>query len=228
MPKFYDVEQGSEQWGLLRMGKPTASDFHKILTTKGKLSAQANQYENRLIAEIMLMRPIRTIAPTYAMQHGTMKEPEARASYEFINSAKLVHAGFITDDDGYYGCSPDGKIVGANAGVEIKCPLSEEQHITCLIDNQYFIDEHKPQVQGQIFVAKFDYVDMISYHDDFPPVIVRVEPDPIFQENLAEALSKLRENMNRKIERLIEQGHLKLDGYTAAQKEVPNDVWAAG
>ena len=42
--KFYDVEQGSARWYQLRLGRPTTSNFHRIVTAKGEPSKQALAY----------------------------------------------------------------------------------------------------------------------------------------------------------------------------------------
>ena len=39
--KFYEVEQGSRRWYEIRAGRPTASNFHRIITPKGEPSRQA-------------------------------------------------------------------------------------------------------------------------------------------------------------------------------------------
>lgn len=221
MARHYDVAQGSDRWSILRMGRASSSDFDQIITPTGLVAKgdKVDKYENRLIAEIMLMRPVRTMAPSYAMERGKALEPEARDAYEFATGKKLIHAGFITDDLGHYGCSPDALVKDENIGVEIKCPLSEEKHIGYLLDPKSFIDEHKPQVQGQIFVAGFDAVDMISYFPELPRVIVRAEPIEIFQTNLKIALDGLWSRMNEKIERLVDAGHLSIEGYEKAVQE---------
>ena len=53
-----DVLQGSEQWHALRLGKPTASAFDKIVTPKKcDLSAASHAYALRLVSERLLNMP---------------------------------------------------------------------------------------------------------------------------------------------------------------------------
>ena len=54
--KFFPVQQGSAQWYELRVGRPTSSNFHKIVTGKGEPSKQAIKYLYRLVAERLLGR----------------------------------------------------------------------------------------------------------------------------------------------------------------------------
>ena len=49
--KKYDIEQGSEEWHKLRLGKSTASNMHMIISPTGEKSKQADKYINQLIAE---------------------------------------------------------------------------------------------------------------------------------------------------------------------------------
>src|SRR3974390_905811 len=79
--KFFDVQQGSQEWHLLRRGRFTSSSFDRVLTPKTrKLSAQADG----LIAEVIgeAMSPwLPEHAESYtsnAMRHGLLTEEEAR------------------------------------------------------------------------------------------------------------------------------------------------------
>ena len=51
MPVFHDVAQYSEEYDRLRLGIPTSSNFHKIITPQGKPSKQWREYACVLIAD---------------------------------------------------------------------------------------------------------------------------------------------------------------------------------
>ena len=53
-----DHDQGSTEWIEARLGIPTASGFHRIITPTGKLSASRDAYEGELLAEWALGRPV--------------------------------------------------------------------------------------------------------------------------------------------------------------------------
>ena len=103
MPKHHNVVQGSPEWERLRMGRPTSSDFNKIITPTGALSKQADAYANKLITELMLGSPLRTLEPTYWMERGSVMEVEARQAYELIEEVTVERGGFITDDEECFG-----------------------------------------------------------------------------------------------------------------------------
>src|SRR5579859_4827652 len=120
---IHDVEQGTERWYEIRRGIPTASRFDEIITPKtGKLSASARRYAYWLIAEKVLNRSLESIDNLQWVEHGRENEPSAVAAYEFITEIETKPVGFITTDDGKFGCSPDRLIIGQNGGVEVKCP----------------------------------------------------------------------------------------------------------
>ena len=45
------AEQGSQEWLDARLGRPSASQFHKLIKSNGKPSASADGYINSLIIE---------------------------------------------------------------------------------------------------------------------------------------------------------------------------------
>ena len=181
----HDVEQGSEAWLKLRLGIPTASDFHKIVTPTGKLSAQSKAYANRLIAESLLGYPLDSLDGLPCIERGKDLEAEAVRLYEFTTGNTADVVGFCTTDDGQIGASPD-RLVGECGQLEIKCP-SPQTHVGYLRDG---IDTaYMPQIQGQMAVTGRKWCDFFSYHPSMPPVRVRVERDETYIEKLSEALA---------------------------------------
>lgn len=169
--KLHDCDQGSIDWMMLRLGIPTASEFHKIVTPKKlELSSQAKPYAYRLIAETLLNRPMDSLENLEWVTRGKELEPHAVKVYEATEEVETRPVGFITTDDGRVGASPDRLIVGKNAGLEIKCP-SPQMHIQYMLEG--FGDDYRLQVQGQMYVAELDFVDRFSYHPEMPPVPIR-------------------------------------------------------
>src|SRR5215472_6449914 len=54
MPVFHDVVHYSEAYDRVKLGIPTSSNFHKIITPQGKPSKQWREYACLLIAERIL------------------------------------------------------------------------------------------------------------------------------------------------------------------------------
>ena len=116
-----DCAQRSEEWIRARLGKPTASEFNKILKPSDLgLSSQRFEYMYRLIWERIYQKRS-NIIQTYWMQRGIILEDMAARECERIMGIKLTQVGLLTTDDGRIACSPD-RIVDWEHAMEIKCP----------------------------------------------------------------------------------------------------------
>jgi hypothetical protein len=125
VPIFHNVAQYSEAYDRLKLGIPTSSHFHKIITPQGKPSKQWREYACVLIAERLLQRKIE-FYNSPAMERGLIVEAEAADWYEFDQDVITQRTGFVTDDDHTVGCSPD-RLVGDDGLLEIKALLPHTQ-----------------------------------------------------------------------------------------------------
>ena len=201
----HDCEQGSPEWLAARLGIPTASEFDKIISPTGKPSTQCDAYANRLLAEIMVGKPVESFEPTGWMDRGNVLEPEAVSFYELQTDREAVAVGFITDDLRTMGASPD-RLIGDDGLLEIKCP-APHTHVQYLLDGA--IDrKYYPQVQGQLLVTGRAWADLVSYHPELPPVVIRIERDPPFLATLADLLAKFTRELDAKRLVMIERGYL--------------------
>src|SRR5512147_2635140 len=108
--KIHNDPQGSLGWFTARLGIPTASSFHKIITPKGKPSAQAEAYMCALLAERFTNQPCLSEPGSPWMERGAGMEDEARRWYELRRGLEVRRVGFCTLEDGSAGCSPDGLV----------------------------------------------------------------------------------------------------------------------
>jgi hypothetical protein len=180
MPIFHDVAQYSEVYDLLRIGIPTSSNFHKIITPQGKPSKQWREYACVLIAERILQQKIE-FYNSPAMERGLIVEAEAADWYEFDHDVTVQRVGFITDDGHTMGCSPD-RLVGGDGLLEIKAPLPQTQ-IGYWISGELG-ERFRPQLQGQLYITQRSWVDILCWHDVLPKLVMRVEPNEKFIEAL--------------------------------------------
>jgi hypothetical protein len=197
MPIFHDVAQYSEEHDRLRLGIPTSSNFHKIITPQGKPSKQWREYACVLIAERLLHQKLE-FYNSPAMERGLIVEAEAADWYEFDQDVTVQRAGFITDDEHTIGCSPD-RLVGDEGLLEIKAPLPHTQV-------EYWLsgkvsERFRPQLQGQLFISQRCWVDILCWHDVLPKLVVRVEPDDKF----IAALDRKLQIFNYFTERVMEK-----------------------
>jgi len=145
-----DVMQGSIEWWEARVGRPSASCFDKIITTKGEPSKQAKNYLYELAGErIAGAKP--DIYQNAAMLRGLELEAEARAYFELVEDLEVQQTGICYTDDKRFSCSPDGLF--GETGIEIKCPLIHT-HVGYLLAGDLPI-EYFQQVQGSMLVTGF-------------------------------------------------------------------------
>jgi hypothetical protein len=180
------------------MGIPTASMFHKIVTPGGKLSEQRTKYMYRLVAERLLNESMEEQINVEWVERGKEMEPHAAAQFQFLENCELQPVGFVTDDDGLLGCSPDRLLKDKPEAVEIKCPTPWVQ-IGRLLDG--LDNDYKPQVQGQLLVGQFERVHFYSFNDRMPAFHVITLPDKAFQKIMRQHLSDFVEELDRATDR---------------------------
>ena len=176
---IHECEQGTDEWFRLRAGKPTSSNFKKLITSAGKKSATLNDYAFELEAEIEKSGPVSDFAGNKHTERGHRLEPIARKSYEFISSSEVQEVGFITDDLMRYGSSTDG-LVGGQGVLEIKCLIPKEHGKALYYYNTKgkMPPAYVAQVQGELLVTERDWCDLFFYTEDGgKPFIIRATPD---------------------------------------------------
>ena len=224
MPIFYhDVPQYSEEYDRLKLGIPTSSNFHKIITPQGKPSKQWREYACVLIAERLLQRKVEFYNSS-AMERGLIVEAEAADWYEFDQDVTVQRVGFITDENHTVGCSPD-RLVCDEGLLEIKAPLPHTQV-------EYWIsgelnERFRPQLQGQLYISQRSWVDILCWHDVLPKVVMRVEPDAQFIKTLDRELQIFKFFIERVMEKIratyeipVPQGGLALKAALGASLDI--------
>lgn len=199
-----DVEQGTEAWHRLRLGKVTASRFKDVLATlKSGEAASRRNYRAQLVCE-RLTGVYADRFQSAAMLAGIEAEPRARAAYEIHTGNFVEQVGFVSDDDMEVGVSPDG-LVGDFGLIEIKCVIPATQIDTLL---NGFPSEHKAQVQGQMWITGRQWVDFVSYNERVPGemrfFIERVWREQSYIDKLKEEVVKFLNELDAMIETLHE------------------------
>ena len=216
------VKQNTPEWLAARAGIPTASCFDKILSPKTlKLSASADKYMYRLIAERMLGYPLESASSDF-MSRGHAMEPQAVDYYELQRGVDTEPVGFVLTDDRRAGCSPD-RLVGADGMLQIKSP-GPEAHIGYLLVG--VADEHRIQVQGEMWVCERQWSDVLSYHPDLPPALARVERDDDYITALSKAVTEFCSRLEEAYARLAAPTRpVEIAGATSGHEgpSCPND-----
>ena len=202
------MEQRTEEWYEVRLGKVGASEIAKIINKKKDGSPY--QQEEDLLIQKVTERLTGKRTDTYinqAMQNGIDREPDARKLYELVTKNKVEEVGFIPHPTiAMSGCSPDGIVFNkANLPtyvLEIKSP-SDTTHTKTLMDKK-LPSQYKPQVQFQMACTGAIKVDFVSYNPNFEPkqqmVLVEVARDNEYIEkmeaSLKEFLTKVDDMVN--------------------------------
>jgi len=172
----FDFPQYSDEWWSERLGKPSASNASKLVTSSGAPSKQMEDYAIDLAADLYAGEVCDAWGGNQATQRGTELEPEARSFYEFSSGNDVVEVGMFSDMGAVV--SPDG-CIGDDGLLEIKC-LSGRNHIKAQL---YYKANSKPptiyiaQVQMQMLVSGRKHVDLLFFHPLLPSLKIRVYPD---------------------------------------------------
>src|ERR1700761_6298720 len=109
MPKIHDaytVEQGTDAWFKLRVGKVTASELDNLVkpsTFEPREGETPKSYLYRKLAELWQGHALPGFT-SWATEQGNIKEDEAIPWFRWQNEQYNVHfAGFVETDDGLAG-----------------------------------------------------------------------------------------------------------------------------
>ena len=187
--RIVDCVQGSEAWHDLRKGRPTASQFVKIITpAKLQPSAQMKDYAAELACVQLGLDDSPEPMVSYWMERGIELEPEAVAAYEEAIGVPTEEVGFVfPDDSSLYGCSPD-RLLPENGILEVKCPAPTT--LTKYLE-EGCPNNYKMQIQAQLWITGADYCDFWAWH----PLFYRAchethEPDERFFAAFEEQIPK--------------------------------------
>lgn len=191
MIEIFDCDQGTEEWHRCRLGIPTASEFSTVLANGrgGQPSKTKRTYMLKLIGERMTGEPMDRYSNGH-MDRGHEMEPDAVNLYAFMKDVDPQKVGFIRN--GECGCSPD-RLVGTDGVAEIKSKLPHLQLEVLLKDE--LPPEHKPQVQGEIWLAEREWADFVSYWPGLPLFVKRVYRDDEYIEKLDAGVRQFLEEM---------------------------------
>jgi putative phage-type endonuclease len=186
------IEQGTQEWHQLRLGKVTASRISDVLAkVKSGESASRRNYKMELVVE--RLTGLKTESYTSpAMQWGIDNEGLARSEYEVRNNVFVDQVAFIN----HYniknaGCSPDG-LVGDLGMVEIKC-MTTANHVEAILTNTP-PSQYIAQCQFQMACAGKMWNDLTLFDPRLPDIlqlkVFRIERDDTFIKAMEEEVIK--------------------------------------
>lgn len=190
------IDQGSDQWDQIRVGRFTSSEMHRLMgaayrdmtpeelkarpkTGKGsaskrievygELSEKAETYIKEKVAETVTGIK-KDNAYAYPLVYGKEMEPNAVEYFQKIKGIECEQIGFIAFGD-HAGGSPDRKT--PDGILEVKCPYSIEMQIDYLmLTDQWDLKRLKPeyfwQCQANLLFTNEKVCHFITYDPRYP------------------------------------------------------------
>ena len=167
---IHEVDQRSDDWYGLRLGRMTASHAQAI----GANGKGLESYIHKVMTEYYSKAPQEGFTSD-AMQRGIDLEDSAVFMYEVETGRKVEKVGFVSMNE-YVGASPDG-FVDDDGLIEVKCPLDPEM-FRMLLGGE-IKPEYIAQVQMQMYITGRKWTDFVCYSPNFDRelIIKRVLPD---------------------------------------------------
>ena len=169
MKIYNDLEQGTEEWLKIRLGKFGGTNAQAVATNGKGLETLC--YEK--VGEIITGRS-KDRYTNKDMERGNEFETIARQAYEMQTGSDVKQIGYAELSE-YVGVSPDG-LVGEDGLVEIKCP-TDAKFIKFLI-NRKPDSKYIWQMQHQMYVTNRKWCDFVIFNDNLNRLeITRIERD---------------------------------------------------
>ncbi len=204
--QIFEIDQGSADWYMARLGIVTASEFHTLLVKgkgEGGESVGQRTYMLTLIGELMTGMPQMSFSNDH-MERGKIMEDEARDAYSLVTDAEPRRVGFMRR--GRIGCSPDS-LIGDDGMLEIKTKFPQH-HLAILVEDEVPA-EHKAQLQGQLLVSRRQWVDFVSYWPGLPIFIKRVYREDQYIAELDAAIGRFQARLDATMNKLLSKYQLK-------------------
>jgi putative phage-type endonuclease len=161
------MEQGTNEWKQIRLGKVSASRMSDLLATtkSGSSAATRSKYMAQLVVERMTGVPTE-FKITKPMERGTELEPIARAAYEVKTNQMVDQIAWVNHPTiENAGCSPDG-LIGEDGLVEIKCKETHN-HFESILNDEIDSD-HAKQMLWQMACTGRKWCDYVCFDDRAP------------------------------------------------------------
>lgn len=198
------LEQGTTEWLEMRRGRITGSRFRdaRDRLKSGNPSSKCSLYAMDVARE-RCGGKAGDVYVNSAMRFGSEQEPLARAAYEKATGNIVFEVGFITDDAGFFGLSPDG-LVDDDGVVEIKTMVSSDTLFTALVDGD--ISAYIDQCIGYLWMLDRQWVDLVLWAPDLADLglamkVIRIERDQAaidaLESDLLKFMGMVRENESK-------------------------------
>lgn len=182
---IHNLDQNSQEWHEIRLGKITASNI-SVLDSNGKTR---QDFIYKKASEILTGLKSESFN-NFHIQRGLELEDEAKEVYEKVYNEKITNVGFV-ELNAFVGCSPDG-FVGDDGMIQIKC-LCDHVYFDYII-NQKISKTYLYQIQMEMYVCDKKYNEFVIYNPNFDDSIFRIKID-----RDEEIINKIKTNIDKTI-----------------------------
>ena len=181
--QWVDVQQNTDEWFALRVGRFGGSTVGKIMANFGKAFGDPAHKEAVRIAleKIKGVQSLNNYQNEH-MERGHEQEPIARQLYEDKKFCDVTNGGYFIVDDNV-GVSPDG-LVGYDGIIEIKSVINTVHFDT--VKRNAYDPKYKWQLCFNLKCSCREWIDYVEFCADFPEdkklFIQRLTPDDFKQE----------------------------------------------
>ena len=191
----HKIEQNTEEWLQMRMGRFTASSISNLLM-KPNLKGYQDEIKRVAFERLYNVRPDNF--ESQWMTRGKELEEEARNEYQAGTFTVISPAGFFTFGE-WMGASPDG-LIGGDGLAEIKC-VKYNTFIDYMVGGGV-PSAYIPQIQCQLLCTDRQWCDFIAYHPGVPQFVIRIERDEEIIQEIIIAVDKAVAEVNSLINKI--------------------------
>jgi len=189
---FHDVQQNSDEWFQMRVGRVGGSSISKIMANFGKAFGQpAKDFAVKIALEQITGSRSESGYSNAHMERGTLQEPIARALYEDEFFCDVSNGGFFELGQDV-GVSPDG-LVYEDGQIEIKSVIETTHYAT--LTRKKFDPAYQWQLYFCLMVTGREWVDFVSFCADFPEG-KRLFTDRIYRDKSTDKFEMISTRMN--------------------------------
>jgi hypothetical protein len=170
----HSMEQRTDEWFQVRVGKLTASQVGKALaTTKSGWSVSRHDLRMQLACEHLTGVSCETpFVANEAVQRGIDQEDTSVRFYEGLHGAVVDRSvGFLESDDHTCGCSPDGLVMDGHVRGLLECKNPTTKNHVLYMRAGIVPPQYAAQLTHSLCVAGPDYqfIDFFSFDSRLPP-----------------------------------------------------------
>lgn len=162
---WHDIEQNTDEWLDMRIGKVGGSSIGKIMANFGKAFGNpAHDVALKISLEKINNARVESGFTNAHTERGHEQEPIARILYGESTFCTVTNGGYY-DVSEYIGVSPDG-LVGSDGIIEIKSVIATRHWPT--IKRGSFDPSYQWQLYFNLLNSGRKWIDYIEYCSEFP------------------------------------------------------------